>query len=45
MRVVSRITGPRVVDRILSHRESARFKAQDSFDPHASPQPHARSPQ
>jgi hypothetical protein len=45
MRIVSRITDPWVVDRILRHRESARFKVQDPFDSHASPQPRARSPQ
>jgi hypothetical protein len=45
MQIVSFITDPRVVDRILRHRESGRCKAQDPFDPRAPPQPHARSAQ
>jgi hypothetical protein len=45
MRIVSFITDPRVVDRILRHRESGRCRAQDPFEPRAPPQPHAHSPQ
>jgi hypothetical protein len=37
MRIVSLITDPRVVDRILPHRQSGRGKAQDPFDPRAPP--------
>jgi hypothetical protein len=39
MRIVSLITDPCVVDRILRHRESKRSKAQDPFEP--GPPPHA----
>ena len=39
MRIISFITDPRVVDRILRHRESKRSKAQDPFEPR--PPPHA----
>ena len=35
MRIVSFITDPRVVDRILRHRESERCKTQDPFEPRA----------
>jgi hypothetical protein len=34
-RIVSFITDPRVVDRILRHRESERCKAKDPFEPRA----------
>jgi len=37
MRIVSFITDPRVVDRILRHRESARCRAGDPFEPRAPP--------
>jgi hypothetical protein len=37
MRIVSFITDPRVVDRILRHRESRRSKAQDPFEPRPPP--------
>ena len=37
MRIVSFITDPRVVDRILQHRASPRSKAQDPFDPRPPP--------
>jgi hypothetical protein len=37
MRIVSFITDPHVVDRILRHRESKRSKAQDPFEPRAPP--------
>jgi hypothetical protein len=37
MRIVSFITDPRIVDRILRHRESARCKAGDPFEPRAPP--------
>jgi hypothetical protein len=37
MRIVSFITDPRVVDRILRHRESERCKAQDPFEPRPPP--------
>jgi hypothetical protein len=37
MRIVSFITDPRAVDRILRHLESARSKAQDPFEPRAPP--------
>jgi hypothetical protein len=40
MRIVSFITEPRVVDRILRHRESERCKANDPFEPRAPPRPH-----
>ena len=33
MRIVSFITDPRVIDRILRHRESGRCKTPDPFDP------------
>ena len=39
MRIVSFITDPRVVDRILRHRESGRCKAQDPFEPRVPPRP------
>jgi hypothetical protein len=37
MRIISFITEPRVVDRILRHRESARCQTQDPFEPRAPP--------
>jgi hypothetical protein len=37
MRILSFITDPRVVDRILQHRESPRSKAQDPFEPRPPP--------
>ena len=37
MRIVSFITDPRVVDRILRHRESGRCKTQDPFEPRPPP--------
>jgi hypothetical protein len=37
MQIVSFITDPRVVDRILRHRESERCKAKDPFEPRAPP--------
>jgi hypothetical protein len=37
MRIVSFITDPRVVDRILRHRESGRCKTQDPFETRAPP--------
>jgi hypothetical protein len=45
MRIVSFITDPRVVDRILRHRESERCKAQDPFEPRAPPRAAASSRQ
>ena len=37
MRIISFITDPRVVDRILRHRESGRCKTRDPFDPRPPP--------
>jgi hypothetical protein len=37
MRIVSFITDPRVVDRILRHLDSGRCRAQDPFEPRAPP--------
>jgi hypothetical protein len=37
MRIVSFITDPRVVDRILRHRQSVRCRAEDPFEPRAPP--------
>jgi hypothetical protein len=37
MRIISFVTDPHVVDRILRHRESKRSKAQDPFEPRAPP--------
>jgi hypothetical protein len=45
MRIVSFITDPRVVDRILRHRESKRSKAQDPFESRAHPPAVVNSPQ
>jgi hypothetical protein len=39
MRIVSFITDPRVVDRILRHRESGRCKSRDPFEPRPPPDP------
>jgi len=33
MKIVSIITDPRIVDRILRHRQSDRCRAQDPFEP------------
>jgi hypothetical protein len=43
MRIVSFITDPRVIDRILRHRESERCKANDPFEPRAPPRLRART--
>ena len=43
MRIISFITDPRVVDRILRHRESERCKANDPFEPRAPPRLRART--
>jgi len=43
MRIVSFITEPRVVDRILRHLESGRCKAKDPFEPRAPPRIPART--
>jgi hypothetical protein len=40
MRIVSFITEPRVIDRILHHRQSERCKARDPFEPRAPPPAH-----
>jgi hypothetical protein len=45
MQIISFITEPRVVDRILRHRESERCKAKDPFEPRAPPSAHTRSRQ
>jgi hypothetical protein len=37
MRIVSFITDPRVVDRVLRHRESGRCKTRDPFEPRSPP--------
>jgi hypothetical protein len=37
MRIVSFITDPRIVDRILRHRESGRCKTRDPFEPRPPP--------
>src|SRR6059036_2459510 len=39
MKIISIITDPRVVDRILRHRESQECRALDPFEPRAPPQP------
>lgn len=44
MRMVSIITEPRVVDRILRHLQSERCKARDPFEPCAPPRAAALSP-
>ena len=43
MRIVAFITDPRVVDRILRHRESGCCQAKDPFEPRAPPRVHART--
>jgi len=45
MRIVSFVTNPRVVDRILRHRESDRCQAKDPFEPRAPPRAYTRSRQ
>jgi hypothetical protein len=45
MRIVSFITEPRVIDRILRHRESGRCKTQDPFEPRPPPAASAKAPQ
>jgi len=37
-KIVSVITGPRVVDRILKHLKSEACRARDPFEPRAPPQ-------
>jgi hypothetical protein len=41
MKIISIITDPRIIDRILRHRQSERCKAQDPFESRAPPQPAA----
>jgi hypothetical protein len=43
MKIISIITDPRIVDRILRHLESERCKARDPFEPRAPPRPAALS--
>jgi hypothetical protein len=45
MRIVSFITDPRVVDRILRHRKSGRCKTRDPFEPRPPPGASAKIPQ
>jgi len=45
MQIISFITDPRVVDRILRHRESDRCKTKDPFEPRAPPRACIRSRQ
>jgi hypothetical protein len=45
MQIVSFITEPQIVDRILRHRESERCRAQDPIEPRAPPQSGASSRQ
>jgi hypothetical protein len=45
MRIVSFIREPRVIDRILRHRESGRCKTQDPFEPRPPPPTVADLPQ
>ena len=45
MKIVSFITEPRVVDRILRHRESEHCKTKDPFEPRAPPRARTRSRQ
>ena len=42
MRIVSFMTDPRVVDRILRHRERERCQTKDPFEPRAPPDGRAR---
>jgi hypothetical protein len=37
MRILSFITDPRIVDRILRHRRSDRCRTEDPFEPRAPP--------
>jgi hypothetical protein len=43
MQIVSFITDPWVVDRIVRHRESERCKAKDPFEPRAPPTAHTHT--
>ena len=43
MKIISFITDPRVVDRILRHRESQECHARDPFEPGTPPQPGGNS--
>ena len=45
MRIVSFITDPRVVDRILRHKESGRCKTADPFEPRPPPGTSTKTPQ
>ena len=45
MRIVSFITDPRVVDRILRHSKSGRCKTRDPFEPRPPPGASAKIPQ
>ena len=45
MRIVSFITDPRIVDRILRHRESGRCKTPDPFEPRPPPGASTKIPQ
>jgi hypothetical protein len=42
MQIVSFISDPRIVDRILRHRESARRRTQDPLGSRAPPDPRTR---
>ena len=44
MKIISVITDPRIVDRILRHLESERCKARDPFEPRAPPRAAALPP-
>jgi hypothetical protein len=41
MKIISIITDPRIIDRILRHRQSEGCKVQDPFESRAPPQPAA----
>jgi hypothetical protein len=43
MQIVSFITEPRIIDRILCHRRSRRCQARDPFEPRPPPGPGAFS--
>ena len=45
MRIISFITDPQVIDRILRHRQSGRCKAKDPFESRAPPSADTRSRQ
>jgi len=45
IKIVSLITDPPVVDRILRHRESERCRVKDPFEPRAPPRAHTQSRQ